>query len=204
MTLMQYSLLSVMVAVLALLPGTPVIAAGGLVLRNDVCVLTIGFYDAHFTAYQPDARGNEELCEHLPGAGKTIFVIDYLHRSLKEVPVGFRIIRDVTGKGQFVRAEDIEAIGDLEKHTVYYQEPVIRTDGTLMVEHDFTAEGEYVGIVTAGHPANDNIYTAAFPLSLGARRFPWVYAAFAGTLLLAVMFLFLMKHIGRRDRAAAV
>ncbi|MEX0708671.1 MAG: hypothetical protein WD078_11960, partial [Woeseia sp.] len=86
---MRYALSSVVIA-LVLLQSVPVMAAGGLVLRNDVCVLTIGFYDAHFTAYQPDARGNEEFCEHLPGAGKTIFVIDYLHRSLKEVPVDFR------------------------------------------------------------------------------------------------------------------
>lgn len=200
---MRYALSSVMIAALVLLQSVPVMAAGGLVLRNDVCVLTIGFYDAHFTAYQPDARGNEEFCEHLPGAGKTIFVIDYLHRSLKEVPVDFRIIRDVTGKGQFVRVEDIDAIGNLDAHTVYYQEPVIQSNGTLMIEHDFAEEGEYVGVVTAGHPTNDNIYSAAFPLSLGASRFPWAWAAFAGALLLAAMFLFLMKRIGRRDPAAA-
>lgn len=200
---MRYALSSVMITALVLVQGAPVMAAGGLVLRNDVCVLTIGFYDAHFTAYQPDARGNEEFCEHLPGAGKTIFVIDYLHRSLKEVPVDFRVIRDVTGKGQFVRVEDIEAIGNLDAHTVYYQEPVIQSDGTLMIEHDFAEEGEYVGVVTAGHPTNDNIYSAAFPLSLGASRFPWAWAAFAGALLLAAMFLFLMKRIGRRNTAAA-
>lgn len=199
---MRYALSSVLIA-LVLLQSVRVMAAGGLVLRNDVCVLTIGFYDAHFTAYQPDARGNEEFCEHLPGAGKTIFVIDYLHRSLKEVPVDFRVIRDVTGKGPFVRVEDIAAIGDLDAHTVYYQEPVIRTDGTLMVEHDFAAKGEYVGVVTAGHPTNDSTYIAAFPLSLGASRFPWAYVAFAGVLLLAAMFLFLMKRIGRSDRAGS-
>lgn len=199
---MRYAFSSVLIT-LVVLQSVPIMAAGGLVLRNDVCVLTIGFYDAHFTAYQPDARGNEEFCEHLPGAGKTIFVIDYLHRSLKDVPVDFRVIRDVTGKGQFVRVEDIEAISDLDAHTVYYQEPVIRTDGTLMIEHDFAAEGEYVGVVTAGHPSNDSIYSAAFPLSLGASRFPWAYVAFAGALLLAAMFLFLMKRIGRSDRAAA-
>ncbi len=146
---MRYALSSVMIAALVLLQSVPVMAAGGLVLRNDVCVLTIGFYDAHFTAYQPDARGNEEFCEHLPGAGKTIFVIDYLHRSLKEVPVDFRIIRDVTGKGQFVRVEDIDAIGNLDAHTVYYQEPVIQSNGTLMIEHDRVSTS-----ASAGHPTN--------------------------------------------------
>lgn len=172
-------------------------AGGGLVLRNDVCVLTIGFYDAHFTAYQPNARGNEEFCEHLPGAGKTIFVLDYLHRSLKDVPVEVRIIRDVTGKGSFVRVEDIEALDDIETHTVFHQQPLIKTNGTMTIEHTFDEEGDYVGIVTAGHPSNDNTYTAVFPIALGGSQFPWAYAGFAAVGLIAVGFLFAMKRIGR-------
>jgi hypothetical protein len=177
-------------------PG-PAHASGGLVLQNDVCILTIGFYEAHFTAYQPDARGNEEFCEHLPGAGKTIFVLDYLHRSLKEVPVDFRIVHDVMGKGQFVRVEDVEALDDIEKYTVYYQEPLIRGNGTMTIEHTFAEEGEFVGVVTAGHPSNDNTYTAVFPIAMGANRFPWAYGAFAMVAMLAAVLLFTMKRIGR-------
>ena len=76
-------------------------AGGGLILRDDVCIITIDFYEAHFTAYQPDTSGNEELCRDLPNTGETIFVLDYLHSSLKEVPVDFRIIkkRDRRGLG---------------------------------------------------------------------------------------------------------
>ncbi|HZW60542.1 MAG TPA: hypothetical protein VFE85_09615 [Woeseiaceae bacterium] len=184
--------------VLLALPGTMARASGGLVLQNDVCELTIGFYKTHFTAYQPNARGNQEFCEHLPAAGKTIFVLDYLHRSLKEVPVDFRVIHDVTGKGRFVRPEDVEALGDLGPYTVVYQEPVIKSNGTLTVEHTFAEEGHYIGIVTAGHPSNDNTYTAVFPLALGVQRVPWAWIAFGGAILLAGGFLFAMKRIGRR------
>ena len=50
---------------------------GGVVLSKDTCIITIGFYDAHFTAYQPETSGNEEFCEDLPDDGQTIFVLDY-------------------------------------------------------------------------------------------------------------------------------
>ncbi|MBT8131995.1 MAG: hypothetical protein KJO35_06985, partial [Gammaproteobacteria bacterium] len=80
-----------------LLVGSTAVAGGGLVLRNDTCIMTIGFYEAHFTAYQPRSSGDTEHCENLPATGETIFIIDYLHRSMKEVPIDFRIIDNVTG-----------------------------------------------------------------------------------------------------------
>ncbi len=78
-----------------LLVPTQTWAGGGVILRDDVCIITIGFYEAHFTAYQPQTRGNEEFCEDLPDLGETLFVLDYLHTSMKEVPIDFRIIKDV-------------------------------------------------------------------------------------------------------------
>lgn len=142
-------------------------AGGGVLLRDDVCIITIGFYEAHFTAYQPQTRGNEEFCEDLPDLGETLFVLDYLHTSMKEVPIDFRIIKDVTELGQFIRLRDIEAIADLDAHTVFYQRPTVRTDASLRVAHSFVEAGEYVGIVTAGHPTKDTIYSAVFPFRVG-------------------------------------
>lgn len=142
-------------------------AGGGVMLRDDVCIITIGFYEAHFTAYQPQTRGNEEFCKDLPDIGETLFVLDYLHASMKEVPIDFRIIKDVTELGQFVQLRDIEAIADLDAHTVFYQRPTVRTDASLRVDHSFVESGEYVGIVTAGHPTQDTIYTAVFPFRVG-------------------------------------
>jgi hypothetical protein len=142
-------------------------AGGGVILRDDVCIITIGFYEAHFTAYQPQTRGNEEFCEDLPDLGETLFVLDYLHTSMKEVPIDFRIITDVTELGQFVQLRDIEAIADLDVHTVFYQHPTVRIDASLRVAHSFIEPGEYIGIVTAGHPTEDTIYTAVFPFRVG-------------------------------------
>ena len=157
-------------------------AGGGVILKDDVCIIAIDFYNAHFTAYQPESSGNKEVCRDLPELGETIFVLDYLHSSLKEVPVDFRIIRDVTGLGQFARWEDVQAIKELESHSVFYRPPTIEESGSYRIEHKFIEAGNYIGIVTAGHPTNDQIYNAVFPFSVGKLKMPFwlLYLAVAG------------------------
>ena len=65
----------------------------------------------------------------------------------------FRIIRNVTDKGEYVQIEDIEKIKKIDNHTVFYQQPVIKENASYMVKHIFDEPGNYVGIVTAGHPS---------------------------------------------------
>jgi hypothetical protein len=166
------------------------LAGGGLILRDDVCIITIGFYDAHFTGYQPDTRGNEEFCHDYPDTGETIFVLDYLHSSLKLVPVDFRIIKDTTGLGQFVRWEDVEKLTDIEDVSVFYRAPAIESNGSYRVQYDFLEAGDYIGIVTAGHPTNDKIYNSVFAISVGKTRYPFwlLYLAVAG------LFVYLIRY----------
>lgn len=184
-------------AAAALLCATLAQAGGGVVLKDDTCIITIGFYEAHFTAYQPATRGDTEFCEDLPDAADAVFVLDYLHRNLSDVPVDFRIIRNVTGKGEFAREPDVVALGDLDPYTVFYQPPVVRGNGTFLVEHAFAEAGEYIGIVTAGHPTSDKIYTSVFPFAVGATRLPWGWLAFAVALLAAGAWLTRMRGVGR-------
>jgi hypothetical protein len=173
---------------LLLLVARPALPGGGVILRGDTCIIEIGFYDANFTAYQPDTSGNEEFCEDLPDLGETIFVLDYLHGSLKDVPVDFRIVKDTTGLGKFVQHEDILALENIDAITVFYQAPVVRPGGSFRAEHLFTERGDYVGIVTARHPSNDNIYNAVFPFTVGAVRYPyWLIAVVVGVLLLLLI-----------------
>ena len=150
----RYYLCTLYGGLCALLLSTLAWAGGGMVLRDDVCIIEIGFYDAHFTAYQPQTRGNEQFCQELPDVGETLFVLDYLHGSMKEVPIDFRIIKDATEMGKFVQMSDIEAIDDINSLTVFYHEPTVRADASLSVGHTFTAPGNYIGIVTASHPTN--------------------------------------------------
>ncbi|MBT8096766.1 MAG: hypothetical protein HKN35_14640 [Woeseia sp.] len=185
-------------ALLLLLVSGVAEAGGGLVLQNDTCIITIGFYEAHFTAYQPQSSGDEEFCENLPARGETVVVLDYLHRSLKEVPVDYRIIRNTTGKGEFARLADIEALPDLGAVTVFYKQPAVQQDGRFLVEFTFAEEGEYIGIVTAGHPVNDKVYVSVFPFTVGRSGLPWGWFGFAVAVLLGAGLLLSMKHIGAR------
>lgn len=173
-------------------------AGGGLVLRNDSCIMTIGFYEAHFTAYQPQSSGDQEFCENLPVSGETVVVLDYLHRSMREVPIDFRIIRNVTGKSEFARLPDVEALADIDAVTVFYQPPVVRPGGSLQVEYVFADDGEYIGIVTAGHPSNDKLYVSVFPFTVGQTRLPWGWLGFLAAILLGAGLLLRMKHLGER------
>ena len=162
----------IFVATLAAL-ASRAIAGGGMILSNDVCIVTIGFYTAHFTGYQPQSKGNQEFCDAFPDEGETIMVFDYLHNSLSEVPVDFRIIRDVLGKGEFVQMEDVETIDDMDELTVFYRPPIVKTNGTLNITYHFESSGDFLGIITAGHPSNDKIYSAVFPFSVGVKKIPW-------------------------------
>lgn len=181
---------------LAFIMPVQAFAGGGVILSDDVCIITVGFYTAHFTAYQPQTSGNTEFCEDLPDTGETIFVLDYLHASLKEVPVDFRIIRDTTGLGEFVKWEDLEDLPNLNELTVFYQPPLVQPSATFRITYAFAEKGDYVGIVTAGHPSNDKIYTAVFPFSVGASNLPWPWILFAAAVLALAAYLLRMSRIG--------
>ncbi|NIO41624.1 MAG: hypothetical protein GTO41_16450 [Burkholderiales bacterium] len=149
----------------------PVLAGGGLVLRDDVCIIKIGFYEAHFTAYQLQSSGDKQFCQDLPDIGETLFVLDYLHGSMKEVPIDFRIIEDVTKLGKYVQMSDIQAIDHIEKFTVFYQPPSVHPDASMTVAYTFTSPGDYLGIVTAGHPTKNKSYSAVFALSVSKTNY---------------------------------
>lgn len=170
--------------------ATQALAGGGLILRDDVCIITIGFYEAHFTAYQPDTRGSEEFCRNFPDIGETIFVLDYLHAGLKQVPVDFRIIRDTTGLGQFVRWEDVEAMDDLQDRTVFYRPAAIEPGGSYRIQYKFLDGGDYIGMVTAGHPSNDKTYNSVFAFSVDKSPY-WFWLL---CLLAAGLFVYLFRY----------
>jgi hypothetical protein len=142
-------------------------AHGGVVLEEDRCVINIGFLTAHFTVYQPETRANEEFCEDIPDVTNSVFVMEYLHDFLREMPLDFRIIRDVNDVGEFARWEDIQAIEDLEAVTVYYRSPAIQTDGNYTTEYAFDEKGAYIGVVTARHPDGERKYNAVFFFQVG-------------------------------------
>ncbi len=142
------------------------VAHGGVVQEEDLCIIKVNYLRAHFKIYQPRVSGHKQFCEDLPAATESVFVMEYQHDALENMPIDFRIIRDVTGKGRFARMEDIEQIDDLDGVTVFYQAAAVEPD-VFTVLHEFSEEGEFIGIVSATQPDTSKVYAAVFPFEVG-------------------------------------
>ena len=142
-------------------------AHGGVAFEDDLCVINIGFLKAHFTIYQPQQSGSEEFCEDIPAVSDTMFVMEYQHDFLTQMPVDFRIIRDEQDFGIYARWEDVQTIPDLDAVTAFYQPPLVRPQGSFTANYRFDAPGTYIGIVTAKHPEDERVYNAVFYFQVG-------------------------------------
>ena len=180
------------------------LAHGGVVEEEDLCVIKVNYLRGHFKIYQPLIDGHEEYCEDLPNATESVFVMEYLHDSLADAVVDFRIIRDVTGKGRFARWEDVAEIDDIESATVFYRGPAVDPD-VLTVIYDFKEEGDFIGIVTANVDGENQIYRAVFPFEVGYTGLG--YWPLFIVLLLAIQFQYFVMsgrfNRWREKRAAA-
>ncbi len=152
--LIKQSFVSAVLAV-GLIFSAQVHAHGGLALADDLCVLTVGPYTMHFTGYQPLSQ-EEEFCEDIPEIGKTVVALDYINDELRPLTTEVRIIRD-TG------SED-----NLDEITVYHLPPKVYPNASIQVEHNFPAEGKFVGLVTVTGGKED--YVSRFPFSVGGGR----------------------------------
>jgi hypothetical protein len=177
--------------------GGTAFAHGSVVDEGEGCIIRMDFYSAHFTVFQPETRGHREFCEDLPDVGESVFVLEYQHDSLREVPIEFRIIRNTSRYGRFVKPEHIAELDNLDELTVYYQTVAPRPDGVLTVLHEFIEAGDYIGIVNAPHPSLDKHYQAVFPFSVGKTLLPGWAIPVSALALLAGVFSFRRKS-GRR------
>jgi hypothetical protein len=161
-------------------------AHGGLALAEDMCRLTIGPYNMHFTGYQPDNTRNKEFCEDIPATGRTVVVLDYMDDALRPLTTEVRVIKD-TGSEQ-----DIQAV------TVLHLPPKVYPNGTVNFEYNFAQPGKYVGLVTIGGPQE---HISRFPFSVGAGS-TWtppsyfIYG-FGGAAVVVAIIFFAMR--GRRN-----
>jgi hypothetical protein len=127
--------------------------------------------------------------------------MDYLHKSLGEVPIEFRIVHDTTGLGRFARLEDVSKIENLDAITVFHQPPTIEPR-VFSILHNFAEEGDFIGLVTVKHPETDQYYSAVFPFHVGATA--WGYLPLLGLIAVLSHFGYLFFSGGmRRWRAAS-
>lgn len=144
---------------------------GGVSAEDDVCVLRVGPYKAHFTGYQPEKRATQEFCEDIPVVGKAIFVLDYISDDLRVMETDFRIVKDVNNIGNKGTLEDLGSEQDIEAATIYYNEPQKFPRGTINVRFTFPEEGRYVGLVSAKHPDSGRRYVSVFPFQVGVTNY---------------------------------
>ncbi|MCB1718951.1 MAG: hypothetical protein KDK05_27765 [Candidatus Competibacteraceae bacterium] len=165
-------------------------------------MINIGYLTAHFTVYQPESSASREFCEDIPEVSDSVFVMEYLHDFLRQMPVDFRIIRDVNDVGEFASWEDVQAIDDLEAATVYYKPPAIEANGNYTAEYGFQDKGTYIGVVTAQHPDDERQYQAVFYFQVGGPDLGTI-PVFIGLLILLQLGYWLSNGGWRRIRDRA-
>lgn len=180
--------------VLMLVIGVPFFSAqaqahGGLALAEDMCRLTIGPYNMHFTGYQPDNTRNKEFCEDIPATGRTVVVLDYMEDELRPMPTEVRIIKDTGSE------KDLQAI------TVLHLPPKIYPSGSVNFEHNFDQPGKFIGLVTVGEK-----HVSRFPFSVGETKIwlppSYFLIAFAGVAVILAIIFFAMRGRGNTSSKA--
>ncbi len=156
-----------LICFLGVFSASRVAAHGSVTLGDDVCLININFMQAHFTVFQPESRGNEEFCEEVPAVTRAVFVMEYLHSLLPEMEIDFRIVEDTNNLGRYADWEAVQQIADLDAVTVHYDPPRIETGGYYRSSYEFTAPGNYLGIVTTQHPTEPRNYQAVFYFRVG-------------------------------------
>ncbi len=154
--------------VVAACGGSDALAHGGVSMEDDVCIILVGRYKAHFTGYLPRERATQEFCEDIPVATESVFVIDFIDDELREMEFDFRIIKDVNNIGITATYEDLGGTEAIEKASIFYVDPIRYSRGVVNVRYNFTEDGRYVGIVNAHHKSSGLSYRSVFPFSVGS------------------------------------
>ncbi|MBL4865714.1 MAG: hypothetical protein JKY67_04985 [Pseudomonadales bacterium] len=134
--------------IILLMPSL-VFAHGGVSIEDDVCIIRLNNYKAHFTGYMPEQRGVREFCESFPVTGRAIIAIDFISGELREQRIKFEVARDFTGKGSKVTASDLQgASKTLYKEALIHSESAaFRDTGTINFSVDLNEKGWYIGVM---------------------------------------------------------
>lgn len=125
-------LVLVLVLVMALYANT-VGAHGKVAMEEDSCMRRIGENMIHLSTYQPQVDEEGHYCTDIPKAGNTILVIDLVDPSLRDMPIGMKVI-----KGNKID----------EGETVTHIRPALYQDGVISTQNVFD-QGKYLILVTA-------------------------------------------------------
>ena len=89
--------------------------------EDDPCLRRIGEQVVHFNAYQPQYQLKDHYCTDIPRAGDTFLVVDLVDPTLRNEPVGMRVV-----KGNGSNEIDDQIVADIR--------PSAHPDGVLRSE----------------------------------------------------------------------
>jgi hypothetical protein len=73
-------------------------AHGGVSGEDDPCLRQVGERVVHFNAYQPQYQLKDQYCTDIPKEGETFLVVDLVDPSLRNEPIGMRIMMGIGSK----------------------------------------------------------------------------------------------------------
>jgi hypothetical protein len=150
---------------------------------GNMCMVMFGYDMIHITAYQP-GKSRSEYCEEIPSTGKTILVFDIENPKFRDLPLEVRIIRDPL--------VPISSDTDLAPLTEVHLPARLYRTGTFNVEHDFSKNGHYIGIVTLTQENGERV-SSQFKFSVGETLWAWV-PQILGVVLIVLIVLVYWRH----------
>ena len=179
--------ISVFILTMALYTNT-VAAHGKVAMDDDSCMRRIGENMIHLSAYQPQVDEGGHYCADIPKAGHAIFVIDLVDPSLRDMPIGMKVI-----KGS--KADEGETVTHIRP--TLYQDGVISTQSVL-------DQGKYIIQITAeGVPPLHYEYHLRVEMINYAEVFRATIGPVVGLLLTAILGYKLIRSRRFRDWIAS-
>ena len=99
-------------------------AHGNTDIEQDPCMRKLGESIVHFSAYQPQYELKDQYCTEIPQEGDTFLVVDLMDSTLRNEPVGMRIV-----KGNGSKEADLQIVADVRPST--HPDGVLRSEVRL-------------------------------------------------------------------------
>lgn len=189
---------AILFACLLVIP-TNAAAHGGVSLEDDLCIMKIGTMRAHFTGYQPKVRASQEFCEDIPEIGEAIIVLDFLNPALRKMDIGFRVLKDETGKGAKTTFNDIESLLENAASLMIEKKAATYPSGSFNVSLTLQEAGWYVGVLSAVNPETNEEIVSVFPFSVGQKNYLSLALWGIAIVAIALSFYFLSVSLNRRE-----
>jgi len=163
-------------------------AHGKVTMEEDSCMRRIGENMIHLSTYQPQVDESGHYCTDVPKAGNAIFVIDLVDPSLRDMPIGMKVI-----KGS--NATDGEVINTIR--------PALYQDGVISVQTQLDQGKHMITLTAEGVPPLNYEYHLRVEMVNYANVFRAAIGPAVGLLLTTILGYKLIRSRRFRDWLAS-